>query len=103
MAWTAEGEWLKYRVRVEQSGLYQASVRVASGDITGALHLELDDVALSSPPLAVPNTGGFQEWQTLNVSSAPFRIGAIDEVKAKFLITRFTYNKAPTTYKRCSS
>ena len=63
VGWIEAGEWLAFDVDVTQSGYYDITARVASGD-TGAkaLHLEVDGVDVTGP-ITFDNTGGWQTWQ----------------------------------------
>ncbi len=64
VGWIGAGEWLSYPVTVTASGTYTMGVRVASNGSGGTFHVEQDGVNISSP-LIVPNTGGWQTFQTL--------------------------------------
>jgi hypothetical protein len=59
-------DWLDYKVYVIQSGTYDVSIRVASQLATGAFQIKSGANVLAS--IKVPNTGGWQKWQTLNTS-----------------------------------
>ncbi|MBA2480747.1 MAG: carbohydrate-binding protein [Planctomycetes bacterium] len=62
LAATATGEWLKYTVTVPATGDYVMSARVAAPTGGGVLHLE-SGTAYVTNAVAVPNTGGYQNWQ----------------------------------------
>ena len=62
---TVAGEWLQYTLKLSQSGPYRADFRVASAQtIGGALHLEIDGQNVTGS-ITVPDTGGWQNWQTI--------------------------------------
>jgi cytochrome c len=65
VGWMALGEWLKYTVNVSTPGRYTLSSRVAGVVDGGAFHIEFNGIDKTGP-LAVPNTGGWQTWQTLS-------------------------------------
>ena len=45
IAWTSSGEWVKYTLNVTQAGIYDITVRVASGNgSSGSLSLTFDDI-----------------------------------------------------------
>jgi len=70
VAKTRSGEWLKYTVNVTASGTYPLTLRVASAGTGATMHVEVDGVDQTGP-ITVPNTGGWQTWQTtapINVS-----------------------------------
>jgi len=72
VGWVDPGEWLAYTVNVAQSGTYTASFTVASPTQGGAFHLEMNGANVTGT-LTVPNTGGWQSWQTV---SAPVSLQA---------------------------
>ena len=70
VGWTSDGEFLQYTVEVTEAGVYAAEIRVATQADGGRLHFALDGVDLG-PPVTVPNTGGYQRWQTLRITDLP--------------------------------
>ncbi|MBC7390579.1 MAG: carbohydrate-binding protein [Opitutaceae bacterium] len=66
IGWTAAGEWLKYSVNVSSSGKYDLKVRVASGAAGKSFHIEMNGTNISGS-ISVPNTGGWQTWQTITI------------------------------------
>jgi endonuclease/exonuclease/phosphatase family metal-dependent hydrolase len=67
VGWTSAGEWLKYTVNVAATGTYTLSFRVASSGQGGAFHLEMNDRTVTSG-LAIPSTGGWQNWTIVSQS-----------------------------------
>jgi hypothetical protein len=65
VGWTAAGEWLKYSVTVGASGLYTLNMRVASEGGGGTFHIEMNGINVSGS-VAVPYTGGWQNWLTVS-------------------------------------
>ena len=66
VGWIDTDEWLQYTVGVAADALYDVNIRVASGAGSGEFHLMMDGVDVSAPQL-IPNTGGWQNWQTVTV------------------------------------
>jgi M6 family metalloprotease-like protein len=64
VGWVSGGEWLNYTVNVAKAGTYTVEFRVASTGPGGTFHLEGDGVDKTGP-LAVPDTGGWQTWTTV--------------------------------------
>lgn len=64
LAYVAKDEWLKYTARVNTTGNYTINLRISSPYTTRKLHLEVDGVNITES-VNIPNTGGFQAWQTL--------------------------------------
>jgi hypothetical protein len=67
VGWVVPGEWLDYTVSVATAGLYTFEVRVASPGAGGSFELLMDDVVVIAP-IAVPQTGDWQNWTTVTVS-----------------------------------
>jgi endonuclease/exonuclease/phosphatase family metal-dependent hydrolase len=65
LGWTDPGEWLKYTVNVTAAGSYTANFRVASLGQGGTFYLEMNGTNVSGT-LTIPNTGGWQSWQTIS-------------------------------------
>lgn len=63
ICWSENAEWLEYTVNVATAGSYTMNVRVAS-PIGGSCHVEFNGANVSGA-IAVPNTGGWQNWQTV--------------------------------------
>lgn len=67
VGYIATGEWLQYHVNVTTAGSYDIKVRVASQSTqTKKLHIEMDEVNISGD-ITIPNTNGWQKWQTVTV------------------------------------
>ncbi|MES2730903.1 MAG: RICIN domain-containing protein [Bacteroidota bacterium] len=73
VAWIDTGEWLAYTVNVAKTGIYKMDARVSSVGIDGKFHVEFDGLDKTGL-LSVPNTGGWQNWQT--VTSATMELTA---------------------------
>ena len=67
-------EWIEYTVNITEAGLYMLEFRVATQNSTTKFHLELDGVNITGS-LAVPNTGGWQLWQTLKKENIQLTVG----------------------------
>jgi hypothetical protein len=65
VGWTAAGEWLAYTINVAGAGTYTLDARVASLGTGGTFHVEIDGIDRTGP-MVVPNTGGWQTWQTIS-------------------------------------
>lgn len=64
IGWIEAGEWLAYTVDVQTAGTYTVGARVASTNTSGTFRIEVDGQDRTGP-IAVPNTGGWQTWQTV--------------------------------------
>jgi hypothetical protein len=71
---TRAGEWLKYTVTVAATAVYTLETRVANVGTGATFHVEVDGVDRTGP-IAVPNTGGWQSWQTIATPGVPLTAG----------------------------
>ncbi|HEX5166352.1 MAG TPA: carbohydrate-binding protein, partial [Thermomicrobiales bacterium] len=67
------GEWLGYDVNVAKNGTFTFSTRVATSKNNRHFRFEVDGADVSGQ-IAIPNTGGYQSWQT--VTSSPVSLTA---------------------------
>jgi len=74
IGWTVTGEWGKYTVNVQTTGLYNLDFRVASAQSGATFHLEVDSANVTGT-LTVPNTGGWQTWATVSKTSVSLSSG----------------------------
>jgi hypothetical protein len=74
LGWVSAGEWLKYTVEVGATGLYDIEVRVASAGAGGTFHIEESGLDLTGA-MTVPDTGGWQTWQTIRRTGVTLRTG----------------------------
>jgi Carbohydrate binding module (family 6)/PLD-like domain len=75
VGWAFAGEWLRYSVNVSTAGVYDLDVRVASAGAGGTFHIEVNGFNKTGT-VTVPNTGGWQAWQTVRVSAVTLSAGA---------------------------
>ncbi|WP_229263559.1 discoidin domain-containing protein [Cohnella cholangitidis] len=66
VGWIHVGDWLDYNVNVQNAGTYTVEYRVASNGSAGQIQLQSGSATLATT--AVPNTGGWQNWQTVTAS-----------------------------------
>jgi hypothetical protein len=67
VCYSAATEWMKYTVNVAANGYYTVNFRVAApAAVTGAFHLENYKAVNLTGAMNVPNTGGYQAWQTVS-------------------------------------
>jgi hypothetical protein len=69
VGWTTPGEWLQYTINVTAAGVYRAGFRVASLGRGGTFHLEIDGANVTGA-LSIPDTGGWQNWQSVTANVA---------------------------------
>jgi len=67
--WTTPGQWFNYTVNVATAGTYSVAFRVSSPyGITDALHINNSSGTNLTGAVAVPNTGGYETWTTVDAS-----------------------------------
>jgi hypothetical protein len=71
---TRAGEWLKYTIDVSATGNYTFEARLANVGPGGTFHIEVDGVDRTRQ-IVIPDTGGWQTWQTLTVPGIPLTAG----------------------------
>lgn len=74
LGWTAAGEWLEYSVDVLKSGTYDLSLRVACNGTGRTVSIAMDGDNIAGD-LAIPNTLGWQTWQTVIVKNVILKAG----------------------------
>jgi hypothetical protein len=95
VGWTNGGEWLEYTVDVTEAGTYNIAIRMASGGGGGNVHFEFDGVNLSGS-VHCPDTGGWQNWQTVNATvtlKAGKQVMRFYEETGGFNINKMTFIK----------
>ncbi|MDB5330527.1 MAG: N-acetylneuraminic acid mutarotase [Phycisphaerales bacterium] len=73
VGYAVAGEWLQYTVNIPATGMYTFQARVANTAIGGVFHASVDGVNCTGA-MAVPNTGGWQTYQT--VTSSQFQLAS---------------------------
>jgi O-glycosyl hydrolase len=68
------GEWIEYTINVADAGSYDFNFRLASTGSNGKFHATVDGVDATGA-ITVPNTGGYQTWQTLTKSGVSLAAG----------------------------
>jgi alpha-L-fucosidase 2 len=69
LGWTGAGQWFKYTVNVATAGTYTVGMRVASPTaVADGLHIANSSGTSLSGNIAVPATGGYQDWTTVNAT-----------------------------------
>lgn len=74
LGWTSSGEWLEYTTNVEVAGTHKIEIRVACNDDGRNIALSADGVSINDN-ISVPNTGGWQTWETVTVNDVELKAG----------------------------
>lgn len=74
IGWIEDGEWLNYTVTIVYGGKYYLGFQIASPTVTGNMQVLLDDQVISES-VSIPNTGDWQNWQTITIESVELPSG----------------------------
>jgi aryl-phospho-beta-D-glucosidase BglC (GH1 family) len=66
VGWIDTGDWMDYNVNVASTGSYTVQYRIAGPNTTGQIQLKSGSTVLATT--SVPNTGGWQSWQTVGAT-----------------------------------
>jgi endoglucanase len=88
IGWTFAGEWMQYMVNVTEAGTYTLQARVASILTGQTFYITMDGVNISGT-MTVPNTGAYQTWQTISVTTPILTAG---QHKMRIVETTGGYN-----------
>lgn len=62
-----QGEWMKYTVNINETGVYKAHIRLATQENGGGFFLSLDDQEVTTTQI-VSSTGGWSQFATMETS-----------------------------------
>lgn len=68
------GEWLEYTVNVTKSDVYELVFRVACNGSGRTISLSMDETNIATN-VSIPNTGGWQTWQTVTIPNIALTAG----------------------------
>lgn len=95
VGWLDKGEWMKYTVNVENTGIYYLEIRAAGGDWGGTIRLS-DGKADLIPSTFVPFSGGYQDWQTMTIEGIFLEAGKQEIIchvdEAGFNLSSFSFS-----------
>lgn len=74
LGWTEDGEWLKYTVQVNNSGLYSLLLEVASPSEGGIIRLYADEQLLTTIT-PIPSTGSWWDWDIVTAENLELLAG----------------------------
>lgn len=98
VGWLGAGEWMAYTIDVDaaNSGDYRLTTRVATQNSGGAFSVEFDGINRTGD-LAVPNTGGWQNWTdvttTVTLDPGVQMMRFLRAGNAEFNVNNFTLTK----------
>jgi endoglucanase len=74
IGWISSGEFVGFTARVAQAGTYAISLRAAANAAGGKVILKRDGQSIGSF-VDIPNSGGWQSWQTVDLGLYPLTAG----------------------------
>jgi hypothetical protein len=83
IGWTEPGEWLEYTVSCEQATAMDIQLRIACTAPGDKIKIKLNNKALAIANL--PNTGGWQNWQTVTVENITIPAGEKQVLRIEIL------------------
>ena len=95
VGYTDDGEWFEYTVDVASEGRYDLGFRVSTPNTTSAVGLSAGGVDLTGR-VPVPNTGGYQDWQTVTVTGVQLAAGR-QVIRVDILTGGFNLNRIDVT------
>jgi hypothetical protein len=69
-----DGEWLQYTIQVARAGRYTVRLSIAAETDSARLTLQVNETAVATG-VAVPLTGGAENWQTMELKNIPLNKG----------------------------
>lgn len=90
IGWTETGDWTKYTVTVQESGIYQVDLRIAGAESGGKIQIVINNAAVGGL-VDIPVTGGWQNWKTISAGNIELPAGT-NEMTIKFFFGGFNFN-----------
>lgn len=90
VGWIESGEYLNYTLTVPSTGTYNLSLRISGNNTGGKIQFYIDGTALTSL-IDVPQTGGWQNWNTLNYGEVQLTEGE-HRLSVRFFFGGFNVN-----------
>lgn len=75
IGWNRDGEWLKYKLNVPSNAINSFRLRFASSSGNSRVQIFLDGTDIGGGVISLPNTGGFQNWETFVVHNVALLAG----------------------------
>jgi hypothetical protein len=91
VAFTEDGEWLKYSINVTEADSYAVTLRIASQDDGKVVRIVLDNSDITDP-ITINSTGGSKTWQSLAIATTFITAGP-HELKMRIVRGGFNINQ----------
>lgn len=73
IGYSLQSEWLNYTINASSNDNYEIEFRIATEGTGKSIHLEIDDNNIGE--IEIPETGGWQSWQTITMSNISISTG----------------------------
>ncbi|MTI30154.1 glycosyl hydrolase, partial [Xanthovirga aplysinae] len=97
IGWINDGEWLEYTINVQEAGIYQMDVRVATPNSQAGPFQLIANGEIKTNPIFVNSTGDWGNWVTLSVADIALNAGEqilrFDIVGGGFNLGNLTFTK----------
>lgn len=90
IGWIETGEWLNFTLNISDSGLYDFNFRFAATSANGKFLVDLNGNNIISFT-DIPNTGGWQNWQTISKKGIYLPKG-IHKIQLRFFFEGYNFN-----------
>jgi len=91
VGWIDTGEWADYSILFQSSGGYAISLRYAAQNSGGKILLYIDDLPVTTGFIDIPVTGGWQNWQTMILTTTEIPKG-MHTVNIRYYFGGFNVN-----------
>lgn len=91
IGWNQTGEWFKYNVNIETSGLYNVGIRYATTYSTSQIRIWQGDTDLTGI-VTLPSTGDWNNWRTFTIKGLSL-IGGYQTLKIETVTGEFDLYK----------
>ncbi|MEM8739319.1 MAG: carbohydrate-binding protein [Planctomycetota bacterium] len=98
VGWIAAGEWLEYTIDADQAGFYRLDARVSTPFNGKSMRFSINGNDATGP-IAIANTGGWQNWTTVSDAGVWLREGEnlvrFEALTGDFNFNWFEFNGGP--------
>ena len=95
IGWIESDEWLKYSIFATKTDSFNVKLRVSSPSDAGIIQLVINNKVLNKK-IRIPNTGGWQNWETLDLGNLYFPLGT-NSIIFQFINGGFNLNQIEFT------
>ncbi len=83
IGWIENNDWCTYRIKIEESGIYTITARVATGTSGGRIECSIEGKVIATIPVSSSLSNGWQDWYTTSPVEAGIYEGT-NEIKLTY-------------------